>query len=502
MQNDRNSQVAWRPQQGPQLEAIMATWCEELFFGGARGGGKSDYLLGDYAQDIDNYGENWKGIIFRKTYKELEELVSRSKQIYSKLGGVWKKADFTWIFPNGADLKMRHLEREEDAEKYQGHQYTWIAFDELSNWPDMRAYLMLKACLRNGNIPIPVKRMRSTGNPGGAGHSWVKARFIENNPFGFEPIDEILFVNNKTGAISSEYIEGYERQVSSRMFIPSRIQDNQILLQNDPTYIARLAQTGGEALVRAWLLGDWDAIEGAYFDTFNKDKHILPNFLIPAHWYKIRAFDWGYSRPFCTLWGAVSDGDLLNIGGKQISLPRGAIIIYREYYGCSGKANEGLKLDAREVARVTKRLQEEMGEKMNDQVADPAIFDVSTGQSISEQMDECGVSYRPADNKRLNGWQQIRGRLYGVDGRPMLYITENCKNLLRTLPLMQYDKTKPEDLDTDLEDHAVDTLRYLCMARPITIELPKTEDLIKEWWANFNPAKRREIRREEENKKK
>lgn len=485
------NKIAWRPQVGPQLEAITATWCEEIFFGGARGGGKSDFLLGDFAQDIDNFGENWRGIIFRKTYKELEELVSRSKQIYPKLGGIFKKAEFTWIFPNGATLKMRHLEREEDAEKYQGHQYTWIGFDELPNWPDSRAYLMLKACLRNGNVPIPVKRMRSTGNPGGAGHGWVKERFIDPAPAGFTPIDEIFYVNNATGAISREQIEGAHEQVSSRMFIPSRIQDNQVLLRNDPTYIARLAQTGGAALVRAWLLGDWDAIEGAYFETFSKDKHVLPSFIVPAHWYRIRAFDWGYSRPFCTLWGAISDGDILNIGGKQIALPRGALVVYREYYGWNGKANEGLKLDAREVARETKKMQQEWNEKMDDQVADPAIFDVSSGQSIAEQMDECGVSYRAADNKRVNGWQQIRGRLYGVDDRPMLYITEDCKNLIRTLPIMQYDKTKPEDLDTDLEDHAVDPLRYMCMARPITIALPKVEDLVKKWWADFNPATRR-----------
>lgn len=486
--------IAWAPQEGPQLEAILATWCEEIFFGGARGGGKSDWLLGDYAQGIEEFGENWKGILFRKTYKELDEIVSRSKQIYPKLGGVFKKGEFTWHFPNGATLKLRHLENEDDADLYQGHQYTWIGWDELPNWGTDRAYLKLKACLRNGSAFIPVKRIRSTGNPGGAGHGWVKERFIDPAPEGYLPIDEVLYVNNISGAISYDEIEGFEKQTSSRMFIPSRVQDNQILLKNDPFYISRLAQTGGAALVRAWLMGDWDAIDGAYFDGYSKQKHVLPSFVIPAHWYRIRAFDWGYSKPFCVLWGAVSDGALIDIGGKKVYIPKDAIVIYREYYGTNGKANQGLKLDAREIGKETRRLQTEWSEKMSDQVADPAIFDVSSGESIAEQLDSQGVSYRPADNKRVNGWQQIRGRLYGAEGLPMLYITENCKNLTRTLPLMQYDKTKPEDLDTALEDHAPDTLRYLCMARTIVIELPKIEDMVKKWWENFNPSTRRKLK--------
>jgi hypothetical protein len=490
--------IAWRPQRGPQLEAMLASWCEELFFGGARGGGKSDFLLGDFAQDIDHYGENWKGILFRKSYKELDDIVARSKQIYPQLGGIFKKGEFTWIFPNGATLKLRHLEREEDAEKYQGHQYGWIGFDELPNWPTADAYLKLKACLRNGAVPIPVKRMRSTGNPGGVGHGWVKDRFIDPCPSGYKPIDQILYV--KGGAISKEYIDGYTMQVSTRMFIPSKIQDNQILLSNDPLYISRLAQTGSEALVKAWLSGDWDAIEGAYFDRFDRKKHILPSFVVPAHWYKIRAFDWGYSRPFCVLWGAVSDGSLLDIGGQKIAIPKDAIVIYREFYGTTGKPNEGIKMEASEIAIKTREMQAEWFEKMSDQVADPAIFDVSSGPSIAEQMEKQKVSYRPADNKRVNGWQQVRGRLLGRDKRPMLYITDNCHNLLRTLPIMQYDKTKPEDLDTALEDHAVDTLRYLLMARPITIEIESVSDFVEQWWKDFNPKKRRELK-EKENKK-
>lgn len=484
---------AWKPQAGTQLKAITATWCEELFFGGARGGGKSDFLLGDFAQDVNVYGKHWKGIIFRKTYKELEELIARSKEIYQPMGATWKSGDMIWIFPSGATLKMRSMENEADADKYQGHQYSWIGFDELPNWPTDVNYNKLKACLRNGDAFVEFKRIRSTGNPGGVGHAWVKQRFIDPDRLGFNPIDEISYINIATGvAISAQHATFHKNHpdwkefASTRMFIPSKLQDNTILMERDPLYVARLAQSGSDALVKAWLAGDWDAIEGAYFDAFDKTKHIVESFIIPHQWAKIRAFDWGYSRPFCVLWGAVSDGSIIKLGGRSIVFPRDSIIIYREYYGWTGKANEGLKLNADEIARNVKEMQR--GETINDQVADPAIFDVSIGVSIAEQMSEEGIFYRPADNKRVAGWQQIRYRLKGFENKPLLYIMEDCKNLIRTLPVMQYDTTKPEDLDSDLEDHPSDTLRYLCMSRPLTIEIPKTLlEVGEQWVRDFNP---------------
>ena len=455
------NRIAWKPQKGPQLSAITATWCEEIFFGGARGGGKSDFLLGDYAQDIDEYGENWKGILFRKSYKELEDLVARSKQIYPALGGIWKKADFIWEFPNGATLKLRHLEREEDAEKYQGHAYTWIGFDELPNWANENVYFKLKACLRNGAVPVPVKRMRSTGNPGGVGHIWVKDRFITPNPRGLQPIDEIFYV--KGAVLTREPFEGATKLVTSRMFIPSKIQDNKILLNNDPFYMARLAQTGSDALVKAWLDGDWDAIEGAYFDKFDKNIHVVEPFEIPSQWYRIRAYDYGYSAPFSVGWYAVSEGKEIN----GYYYPTGALIKYREYYGTTGKPNEGLRLENNQVADEILRLEKD--ETIRDSVADPAIFAHNGGVSIAEQFQDCGVDFRRADNERIAGWQQIRYRFAG-EKRPMLYFFKTCEHTIRQMAVIQHDKKRPEDLDTDMEDHALDETRYACMSRPLTIK--------------------------------
>ena len=484
---------SWRPQAGTQTKAITATWCEEVFFGGARGGGKSDYLLGDFGQDVSIYKANWHGILFRKLYKELDELIKRSHQIFLPMGAVFKVQEKKWIFPNGATLRLAAMEREDDADKYQGHQFTWIGFDELPNWHTDTGYNKLKACLRSA-FNIPHKRIRASGNPGGAGQSWVKKKFIDPCPEGFTPLRDIKYININTGTqlVLNDVDESivadpaWKRIEAVRMFIPSRLQDNKILMDNDPFYIAKLAQAGGKELVKAWLAGDWDAIEGAYFDTFDKTLHVVEHFEIPNGWHKVRAFDWGYSAPFCVLWGAVSDGSLIEVDGIPTSFPRGAIIIYREYYGTTGKPNEGIKINADEIARECVKMQQ--GETIQDQVADPAIFDVSVGVSINEQMNKEGIFWRGADNKRVAGWQQIRSRLKGIDNKPLLFIMSNCKNLIRTMPVMQYDKTKPEDLDTKLEDHALDTLRYLCMSRPLTVELPMAlPEIAEQWYKDFTP---------------
>ena len=182
--------VPWRAQEGPQLNAIRKHWVEELFFGGAVGGGKSDFLLGDFGQDVPRYGQHWQGIVFRKSYPQLEELINRAAQIYPQWFGIrWKDAWMvgtkTFHWPNGATLKFRHLEDDDAWREYQGHAYGWIGFDELPQWHTPTAYMELKTRLRNGAIAIPNKRIRGTGNPGGVGHGWIKKHFgIDRHPHG------------------------------------------------------------------------------------------------------------------------------------------------------------------------------------------------------------------------------------------------------------------------------------------------------------------------------
>lgn len=437
----------WSPQPGPQAEAIAADWCPELLYGGARGGGKTDYLLGDWLQDVETYGALWQGIAFRRTYDpELRETMRRAHQVFPDAGGSWSESDREWRWSNGAILRLRYLERPEDAQRYQGHAYTWIGWDELTQWPSDEGYRKMFATLRSAGGPVPTKRVRSTANPGGAGHQWVKARLIDPAPGGFRP-----FVDDVTGI--------------ERMFIPSRVWDNRLLLAADPGYADRLRGVGSAALVRAWLDGDWSVIEGAFFDCWRTDLHVVEPHELPAHWTRFRTMDWGSAKPFSVGWYAVSDGELPQY-------PRGALIRYREWYG-SKAPNVGLKLTTEEVADGI--VDRERGDKITYGKCDPSMFIEDGGPSIAETMfryTKRTLSWQPADNKRLPGWTQVRQRLVGFDGRPMLYVFSTCTDLIRTLPALQHDEKKPEDVDTEGEDHAGDELRYACMSRPFTAPIP------------------------------
>jgi hypothetical protein len=445
----------WQPQPGPQSLAIGAPFVTELMFGGARGGGKSDYLLGDFMQDVDTYGDKWRGIIFRRSYPELEELIVRAKEMFLPLGATWRASETLFNFPSGSTFKMRHIETEPDADKYQGHQYTWIGWDELTNWPNLKAYRKLKACLRSAH-PVPTKRIRASANPGGVGHHEVKAYFVDPAPKGLE-----MLINRDE--------DGNE---TTRMFIPSRVYDNRKLLDNDPGYIARLREIGTPELVRAWLEGDWNVITGAYFPEFRAEKHVIEPFAIPKHWSRFRGADWGTASPFCVLWHAVSDGYQVPNGPY---LPSGAIVTYREWYGWNGHPNQGVRYPASRVGIGIKK-REEM-EKISYGVIDPAAYKQDGGPSVAETMAIHGAFFRKADNQRINGWNQVRERLCGMDGdpdvdngvgTPMWYVFKTCTHIIRTLPALQHDLNDPEDCDSDGEDHAPDALRYSLMSRPWT----------------------------------
>lgn len=437
----------WVPQPGPQLAAIEADWCDELFYGGARGGGKSDFQLGYQEDGGLRWGAGWRGIMFRKTYPELEELQARAMQVFPAEGAVYKtqsSAEFPfsncWYWPNGATVKMRYIEREADYGRYHGHQYTGISFDEVTEYATPNGLLKMLSTLRSAHgVPCSV---RLTGNPGGVGHIWVKDRYIDPiapyNPY----------TDPETGF--------------TRMYVPSSLKDNPALLQNDPKYQARiLASTAGNSALRqAWLEGRWDIIAGAFFDSLDRNLHSLRPFEIPEGWLRFRAFDWGSARPFSVGWYAVV-GESCEVQGKW--LPRGALIRYREWYGAS-EANVGLKMTAEAVADGI--LEREKNDRITYGRADPSIWKVDGGPSIAERMSSRGVSWTRADNNRVNGWDQVRQRLNGEDGRPMLYVFEDCHHWWRTVPMMQHDSDKLEDIDTDMEDHVADETRYACMSRP------------------------------------
>lgn len=465
--------LTWEPQPGPQSLAVAAQFVTEIMFGGSRGGGKSDFLLGDFLQDID-LGANWAGIIFRKSYPELEELIKRARQMYLPYGAIYKVAEKTFVFPSGATLKMRHLDTELDADLYQGHQYAWIGWDEIGNWPNLNAYKKLKACLRNGAVPLPYKRIRCSANPGGVGHHAVKAYFVDPCPTGMELLEATEIIDQYDPATGQIHKLPW---TTTRMFIPSRVQDNKILMTNDPGYIARLHEIGSPELVKAWLEGDWNVITGAYFPEFSLTKHVIAPFKIPSHWVCFRCMDWGSATPFANYWNAVVSEPYELPDGRY--LPTGAIVTYRELYGWNGTPNVGLRWPATRVAQAILKAevntQTGQKESITYGVIDPSAYSNQSGPSHAERMAMEGVMFRKADNNRIGGWDIVRDRLCGLEGDPnigygvgipMWYIFSTCPNLIRTLPALQHDLNDPEDCDTDGEDHAPDAMRYGLMSRP------------------------------------
>jgi len=447
-----NPQVLWQPQPGPQT-ALLECTVFEVFFGGARGGGKTESSIGDWLQHSSLYGEHAIGIFFRRKLVQLAEVVARTKQIFPKLGAKYNEQQKTWTMANGARLKFAYLERDSDAEEYQGHNYTRVYVEELTNFPSPNPINKLRATLRSA-AGVPVG-MRLTGNPGGAGHNWVKKRYIDPDPRGFTPVveEEVL------------EFEGRRQTVSlARVFIPSKIGDNLLLVRNDPTYILRLRQSGSSALVEAWLKGNWNIIDGAFFDEWGPEHVLdtrswLPR--IPPSALCFKSFDWGSAKPFSVGWYAVSDGTW--------GLPVDALVKFHEWYGAKGP-NVGLKLDASQVAIGIRNREKELGRTIHYGVADPAIFIRDGGPSIGETMAVNGVVWRRADNKRLSGAEKVRQYLAGqiVDGKriPGLYFLDCCDDSIRTIPTLQHDEDKLEDVDTEAEDHAYDETRYACMSRP------------------------------------
>lgn len=456
--------IVWSPQEGPQT-ALLTCPAFEVFFGGARGGGKTDGMLGEFAAHAGKYGDNAIGLMVRRTRTELVETIERSKQLFTPLGAKFHEQDKMWRFPNGARLRFAYLERDADADAYQGHSYTRVYVEEAGTFPSERPILKLMATLRSGaGVPVGI---RLTGNPGGPGQQWVKARYIDPNPSGWK-VQQRTFENPFTGEdVSRDWV-----------FIPSKVTDNAYLGKE---YIAGLQMVGSAQLVQAWLEGDWNVVEGAFFDNWRTEKHVIAPFDIPSDWLRFRSMDWGSASPFSVGWWAVAGDDYVtgNDGRNGLSgrtIPRGALVRYREWYGASSPG-VGLKLSNSELAQgIVER--ERSDPKLSYGVLDPSCFAEQGGPSIAEQINSELISaklvpFRQADNKRvaqkgaMSGWDQMRGRLHGdVQGNPMIVTFATCRDSIRTIPVLQHDKDRPEDLDTESEDHAADEWRYACMSRP------------------------------------
>jgi len=438
-----STEIVWAPQAGPQ-HALIDCPLPLIFFGGARGGGKTDGVLGKWAVKEAIYGPLFNAIMFRRTTVSSEDAIERSKQIYGPLGGKFVGSPQpTWTMPNGGRVSFRYLNSVDDAAEWQGRNVSDVWVEEVGQYPLPDPVDKLFGVLRAaGKIPV---QMILTGNPGGPGQGWIRERF-GLAPFPRKPVVRQIEINE--GSIASAVI-------------PSRISDNKILLEDDPEYVNRLKLVGSAQLVKAWLDGDWSAVDGAFFDDWSI-RNIVKPFAIPPAWMRFRSMDWGFAAPFSVGWWAVASDDFNGI-------PRGALVRYREWYGAS-KPNVGLRLNAEEVADGIKT--RETGDKITYGVIDPSAFAESGGPSIGERLRRKGLAFKPADNQRvpqrgaMGGWDAMRSRIKGTGGVPMLFVFETCRDFIRTVPVLQHDTNKAEDLDTEAEDHIADEARYACMSRP------------------------------------
>jgi hypothetical protein len=364
-------------------------------------------------------------------------------------------------FWNGAKIYLCHCKDEKDIYKYQGAEIHVLLIDELTHFTETM-YRFLRNRVRMVGIAVPQQyagqfpRILCGANPGNIGHLWVKTTFVVSA----EPMTIRRMASQDGGML--------------RQYIPARLEDNPSMAQDDPGYELRLEGLGSATLVKAMRWGDWDVIEGAFFDCWGARRHVMRPFEVPRDWMRFRSGDWGSAKPFSFGWWAVVGEPFKTSDG--LWLPRGCLVRYREWYGCQpGKPNTGLKMHAEAVGKgIWER--EERDPKPSYGVLDPAAFSEDGGPSIAERI-RIGsgnkIHFRPADNKRvpargaMGGWDQMRARLIGDDdGNPMIVCFSTCIDSVRTIPALQHDPDRPEDLDSDMEDHAADDWRYGCMSRP------------------------------------
>ena len=437
----------------------------EILYGGAAGGGKS-HLMRVVAVLWCAAIPGLQVYLFRRIREDLVKNHMEGPKGFRALLAPWALCKFVKIiddeirFWNGSRIYLCHCKDEKDIYKYQGAEIHVLLIDELTHFTDTM-YRFLRNRVRMAGITVPdhyaglFPRILAGANPGNIGHQWVKAAFLD----GSQP-----FAVNQMAAN-----EGGMR----RQFIPALLEDNPTMTTDDPDYEMRLEGLGSKALVEAMRYGNWDVVDGAFFDCWDKSRHVVQPFAVPADWLRFVSMDWGSASPFSIGWWAVVQDKMTvaNTTGQSIMLPRGCLVRYREWYGAKGP-NQGLKLRNEDIAKGIKS-RETGDEKITYRVLDPACFSTNGGPTIDDQFRTEGVFFSKADNKRatgvgaISGWSQLRSRLIGdQDGNPMIACFSTCHDSIRTIPVLQHDKNKPEDLDTDMEDHCADEWRYGTSSRP------------------------------------
>lgn len=435
----------------PRQDLFLHDNHKYVAFGGARGGGKS-WAVRIKALMLCARYPGIKVMLIRRTYPELRaNHIEPLRALIGTRMGRYNDSKKEYVFLNGSVIMFRYCADERDMDNYQGTEADIIFIDEATQF-DEKVFLMFAACLRGVN-EFP-KQIFLTCNPGGKGHGWVKRLFIDKK------------------YKDTESPEDYS-------FIQSLVTDNRALMESQPDYIKQL-EALPPRLREAWLYGNWDIFEGQFFEEFCEEPnrelcekygitieeakvkgmftHVIEPFTPPKHWRRYRSFDFGYAKPFSCGWWAVS--------------PDGEIYRILEMYGCTKTPDEGVKWTPdrifSEIARVEREHPYLKGQEIWG-IADPSIWDASRGEAVSDTAAKYGIYFAPGDNKRIPGWMQVHYRLaFDENGKSMMQIFKTCKAFIRTIPLLTYSETRPEDCDTTQEDHVADEVRYMCMARPIT----------------------------------
>jgi hypothetical protein len=438
--------VTWRPHPGPQTDYFERDEFEVLF-GGSAGPGKTDCLIWDAARHITY--PRYHALLLRRTFPQLQEVIDRCWEYYPLCGGKYRATEHRWYFPSGAKITLGHMQHEDSKYNYQGKEFSFVGFDELTQFTETQ-YLYLFSRCRSTDPHMPTV-FRSTTNPGGIGHLWAKERFVDVG----QP--------RKT---HTDPITGL-----TRVFIPAKIDDNPTLIDNDPGYLLRL-QALPEIERKRLMDGDWEVFEGQVFSELAQRVHGCEPFEIPPEWERFQVLDWGFAKPFSVGWYAVDYDNIL--------------YRYREWYGLKkGHVDVGLRMVAGEVANgILER--EEPGENIRVRLADPSCWNKQpqnrrnelVGQDIHTDFIGQGVPMLKADNDRIQGIQQVHKRFaletdFDNDTGeifneyPRVQIFNNCEHFWRTVPSLQADKRTIEDVDTRQEDHVYDEFRYACMFKPI-----------------------------------
>lgn len=418
-------------------------------YGGARGGGKS-WAVRTKGKLLCLIYAGIKVLIVRQTYTELQN--NHINPLKSELHGLAKynTQEKMFTFPNGSTIKFGYCKNDADLGQYQGAEYDVIFIDEACLLSEYQIKA-ITACMRGVN-GFP-KRTYYTLNPGGQSHGYFKRLFIDKR---FEATED-----------PKDYA-----------FIQSLVTDNKVLMETQPDYIKQLEALPPK-LRDAWLHGRWDVFEGMFFEDFRTEvdvakaheigltpeqalqyhrfTHVIEPFEPPEEWTYFRSYDFGYGKPFSCCWWTID----YNGVAYQIA----------ELYGCTQTPNEGVKWTPdqqfEKIAEIERSHPYLQGRHIYG-VADPSIWDGSRGKSVYDTAVDYGIYFDKGINDRIAGWMQMHYRFaFDEKGKAMMYIFNTCKSTIRTLPLMMYDEHKPEDLDTKLEDHIADAIRYFCMCRPI-----------------------------------